>query len=232
MADFTFDFARQDRIGLAETVFCQNKSAGQIAQAVELARERATPLLFTRLAEGVFETLPEEARARLDYEPLSRTAILGPWTAPRGEPRVAIVTAGTSDLAVAREAARTLAFYGIASSEIADVGVAGLWRILRHEEALGRFAVVIVVAGMEGALFSVVGGMVGGVVIAVPTSAGYGMARGGETALHAALCSCSPGIVTVNIDNGYGAACAAVRILGAAARSAVAEPDVDRSAAG
>jgi NCAIR mutase (PurE)-related protein len=218
MADFTFDFARQERIGLAETVFCQNKTTGQIAQAIELAPTRAAPLLFTRLADSAFDALPDDARAQLDYEPLSRTAILGPWTAPRGEPQAAIVTAGTSDLAVAREAVRTLAFYGIATKEFADVGVAGLWRILRHEQELKRFPVVIVVAGMEGALFSVVGGMVGGVVIAVPTSAGYGMARGGETALHAALCSCSPGLVVVNIDNGYGAACAAVRVLGAAAQ--------------
>ena len=125
-----------------------------------------------------------------------------------------MVTAGTSDLPVAREAIRTLAFYDIAAREIADVGVAGLWRILAHEDALRRFPAVIVVAGMEGALFSVVAGMVGGLVVAVPTSTGYGVAEGGRTALHAALASCAPGLVTVNIDNGYGAACAAIRALG------------------
>jgi NCAIR mutase (PurE)-related protein len=132
---------------------------------------------------------------------------------PRSEVQVAVVTAGTSDLPVAREAIRTLAFYGVAAREIADVGVAGLWRILMHEDELKRYPVVIVVAGMEGALFSVVAGLVGGVVIAVPTSTGYGAARHGETALHAALASCAPGVVTVNIDNGYGAASAALRAL-------------------
>jgi NCAIR mutase (PurE)-related protein len=139
------------------------------------------------------------------------------------------VTAGTSDLPVAREAFRTLGFYGVGAREIADVGVAGLWRILQHEQELKRYPVVIVVAGMEGALFSVVAGLVGGVVIAVPTSTGYGVARAGETALHAALASCAPGLVTVNIDNGYGAASAALRVLatrghraGAAAESGLA----------
>ena len=130
------------------------------------------------------------------------------------------MTAGTSDLPVAREAIRTLAFYGVGAREIADVGVAGLWRILQHEEELRRYPVVIVVAGMEGALFSVVAGLVGGVVIAVPTSTGYGAARAGETALHAALASCAPGLVAVNIDNGFGAANAALRVLASDARIA------------
>jgi NCAIR mutase (PurE)-related protein len=138
---------------------------------------------------------------------------------------VAVVTAGTSDLPVAREALRTLAFYGLPARAIADVGVAGLWRILQHEDELRRYPAVIVVAGMEGALFSVVGGLVRGAVIAVPTSTGYGAARGGETALHAALASCAPGVVTVNIDNGYGAACAAIRVLGTHVR-----PEIGASA--
>ena len=126
---------------------------------------------------------------------------------------MAIVTAGTSDIAIAREAARGLAFEGEASREIADVGVAGLWRLLQYETELKSYAVVIAVAGMDGALFSVVAGLVPGVVIAVPTSTGYGAARAGETALHAALASCAPGLVVTNIDNGYGAAQAALRVL-------------------
>ena len=134
------------------------------------------------------------------------------------------MTAGTSDLPVAREAIRTLAFYDVPAREIADVGVAGLWRILAQEETLRRHPVVIVVAGMEGALFSVVAGMVGGLVVAVPTSTGYGVARGGRTALHSALASCAPGLVTVNIDNGYGAACAAIRALGLQAPAAAKPP--------
>jgi NCAIR mutase (PurE)-related protein len=219
--DVNFDFQRRERIGLSEAVFCLGKTPQQIGAAVELAQAHGIPLLLTRLAPETFASLAPPEQAALDYDPSSRTAILGPWRPPGSEPAVAVVTAGTSDLRVAREALRTLAFYGVAGREIADVGVAGLWRILKHEEELRRYPVVIVVAGMEGALFSVVGGLVGGVVIAVPTSTGYGAARGGVTALHVALASCAPGVVTVNIDNGYGAACAAIRVLGAHARTEI-----------
>jgi hypothetical protein len=111
---------------------------------------------------------------------------------------------------------RTLAFHGELADEIHDVGVAGLWRIMERHEQLTSYRAVIVVAGMDGALFSVVGGLVGGVVIAVPTATGYGAAHGGTTALHAALASCAPGVVVVNVGNGYGGACAALRVLGAA----------------
>ena len=221
--DVNFDFQRRERIGLSEAVFCLGKTPQQIGEAIELAQAHGVPLLLTRLAPETFATLPPPAQASLDYDLSSRTAILGPWHPPVGEPIVTVVTAGTSDLLVAREALRTLAFYGLPAREIADVGVAGLWRILKHEEELRRYPAVIVVAGMEGALFSVVGGLVRGVVIAVPTSTGYGAARGGETALHAALASCAPGVVTVNIDNGYGAACAAVRVLGTHVRPEVSE---------
>jgi pyridinium-3,5-biscarboxylic acid mononucleotide synthase len=213
-SDVTFDFERQRRIGLSEAVLCEGKSPSQIGEIIGLARARSSPLLLTRLATETVTLLAADDQAALDYDPRSHTAILGPWQAPQGDALVAVVTAGTSDLRIAREAIRTLAFYDVAAREIADVGVAGLWRILAHEDALRRFPVVIVVAGMEGALFSVVAGMVGGVVIAVPTSTGYGVAKGGQTALHAALASCAPGLVTVNIDNGYGAACAAIRALG------------------
>jgi pyridinium-3,5-biscarboxylic acid mononucleotide synthase len=222
--EVNFDFQRRERIGLSEAVFCPGKTPEQIGEAIELAQAHRVPLLLTRLAPETFATLPPPAQASLDYDPSSRTAIVGPWRPPAGEPALAVVTAGTSDLPVAREALRTLAFYGLSAREITDVGVAGLWRILKHEEDLRRYPAVIVVAGMEGALFSVVGGLVGGVVIAVPTSTGYGVARGGETALHAALASCAPGVVTVNIDNGYGAACAAIRVLGAHARSEISAP--------
>ena len=213
MADVTFDWQRRERIGLGEAVLCAGKTAVQIGETIALARARRAALLLTRLTPELLAELAPAELAALDYDPRSRTAILGTPPEPAGEPPVAVVTAGTSDLPVAREAIRTLAFYGVAAREIADVGVAGLWRILQHEEELRRYPVVIVVAGMEGALFSVVAGLVGGVVIAVPTSTGYGIARAGETALHAALASCAPGLVTVNIDNGYGAASAALRVL-------------------
>jgi pyridinium-3,5-biscarboxylic acid mononucleotide synthase len=221
--EINLDFARRERIGLSEAVFCPGKTLEQIAQAIAAAEAHGVALLLTRLAPGAFAALPPPVREALDYDSPSRTAIRGPWRAPEGEPVVAVVTAGTSDLPVAHEALRTLAFYGLPARAIADVGVAGLWRILQHENELRRYPAVIVVAGMEGALFSVVGGLVRGVVIAVPTSTGYGAARGGETALHAALASCAPGVVAVNIDNGYGAACAAIRVLGTHVRPQLGE---------
>jgi NCAIR mutase (PurE)-related protein len=122
------------------------------------------------------------------------------------------VTAGTSDLPVAHEARRTLQFHGLVPLMIADVGVAGLWRLLQRIDEIRRIPIVIVVAGMDAALPTVLGGLVPGCIIAVPTSVGYGVAAGGHAALHAMLASCAPGIVVVNIDNGYGAACAALRI--------------------
>jgi NCAIR mutase (PurE)-related protein len=213
MAEFTFDFGRRERIGLAEAVLCQGKTTAQISKALALARAQDVPLLLTRLSEEVFEALEPAERIEIDYDPLSRTGLFGRTEDPLANGTVAVVTGGTSDLAVAREAMRTLAFYGVGAREIADVGVAGLWRILQHEAELKACPVIIAVAGMEGALFSVIGGLVGGLVIAVPTSNGYGVTRNGETALSAALASCSPGLVAVNIDNGYGAACAALRVL-------------------
>jgi pyridinium-3,5-biscarboxylic acid mononucleotide synthase len=213
-SDVTFDFERQRRIGLSEAVLCAGKTPAQIDEIIGLSLARGSPLLLTRLEPETVALLAADAQAALDYDPRSHTAILGPWQAPEGTPRLAVVTAGTSDLRIAREAIRTLAFYGVVAREIADVGVAGLWRILAHEEELRRYPAVIVVAGMEGALFSVVAGMVGGLVVAVPTSTGYGVAEAGRTALHSALASCAPGLVTVNIDNGYGAACAVIRALG------------------
>jgi NCAIR mutase (PurE)-related protein len=213
-SEINFDFDRPERIGLSEAVFCLGKTPEQIAQAIALAQSRDLSLLLTRLEPEAFAALAPPAQAALDYDLQSRTAVVGTLLQNEGEPPVAEVTAGTSDLPVGREALRTLAFYGVGAREIADVGGAGLWRLLKHEQELRQYPVVIVVAGMEGALFSVVAGLVGGVVIAVPTSTGYGAARRGETALHAALASCAPGLVTVNIDNGYGAACAAIRALG------------------
>jgi NCAIR mutase (PurE)-related protein len=223
--EINFDFDRRERIGLSEAVFCQGKTPAQIGEAITIAQARDLSLLLTRLEPDAFAALAAPAQAALEYDPPSRTAIAGASRRPEGDPLVAVVTAGTSDLPVGREALRTLGFYGVAAREIADVGVAGLWRVLKHEQELRRYPVVIVVAGMEGALFSVVAGLVGGAVIAVPTSTGYGVARRGETALHAALASCAPGLVTVNIDNGYGAACAAIRALGTHVR-----PEISKSA--
>lgn len=214
MAEFKFDFERRSRIGLDEAVFCAGKSAAQIAAIVDGVRPGVTGLLLTRLDAAKFAALPEAQREALDYDAVSATAVLGSPRPLRAGPEVVVVMAGTSDVPMGREASRTLAFNGQPATEITDVGVAGLWRLLDRVDALRAAPVVIVAAGMDAALISVVGGLVAGVVIGLPTSVGYGVAAGGHAALNAILASCAPGIVTVNIDNGYGAACAALRVIG------------------
>ncbi len=211
--NYVFDREREARIGLPEAVFCAHKTPAQIAAAVFDALERGEPRLFTRLEPAQLAALPPELAEELAHDPLSRTATVGQAPAPRGPARVAVVTAGTSDAAVAAEAVRTLNFSGEAAETHADVGVAGLWRLLERLERLASFPVVVAVAGMEGSLFNVLGGLVPGVLIAVPTATGYGVAAGGRTALASALGGCAPGLLTVNVGNGYGAACAALRVL-------------------
>jgi pyridinium-3,5-biscarboxylic acid mononucleotide synthase len=218
-SDFKVDFERGQRIGLDEALFCEGKSVDQISAIVDAVKARTGRLLLTRLDAPKYEALSMRHGFQLEFDPLSRTAILGQPHVARLSAPVAIVLAGTSDLPVGREAARTLAFAGQPYHEYVDVGVAGLWRLLERVEDIRSCPVVIVVAGMDAALVSVVGGLVSGAVIALPTSVGYGAAQGGATALHAALASCAPGISVVNIDNGYGAACAALRISLAMAAS-------------
>jgi len=215
--DHVHDHDRGERIGLDEVVFCLSKTPRQIADILARADAEGRRMLLTRLDPEKAAALAAEASIALDYDPASQTGILGAAAAVRPHKGVAIVTAGTSDSQVAREAARTLAYYGLASELFADLGVAGLWRLLDRRDAIAAYPIVIAVAGMEGALFSVLAGLIGSVLIAVPTSHGYGVSAAGRTALQAALGGCAPGVVTVNIDNGYGAACAALRIVNAVA---------------
>lgn len=210
--DITFDHGRASRIGLPEAVYAEGKSPDHLRALILDAVGAGNPLLVTRLHADVHDGLGADVTAALDFDPRSGTAFVHPPPV-EGPERVAVVTAGTVDVRAAREAARTLAFHGVASRLVADVGVAGLWRLLDRADEIASFPVVIAVAGMEGALFSVLAGLVPGVMIAVPTSHGYGVAEKGQLALHAALSSCSPGVVVCNIDNGYGAACAALRVL-------------------
>lgn len=212
-SDVVFDFDRAVRIGLDEAVFCEGKNLEQIASILESARERKAGLLLTRLDAGKLSSLPPALAADIDYCPLSRTAFFGPLRPVAVTGKVAIVAAGTSDAGVAREAARTLRHAGVAADLITDVGVAGLWRLMDRIEEIRRHPIVIAVAGMDAALVSVLGGLVPGVLIAVPTSVGYGAAEGGRTALNAMLASCASGVTVCNIDNGYGAASAALRII-------------------
>ncbi|MBK9116578.1 MAG: nickel pincer cofactor biosynthesis protein LarB [Betaproteobacteria bacterium] len=223
MTDFRLDWERPARTGASEAVLCEPKSAAQIDAIVEHAAALGRRLLFTRLAPEHHARLAAGVRAALDYDVASRTAILGGLPAPRAAGRIAIVAGGTSDAAVAREAARTLAFEGEAATLIVDVGVAGLWRVMERLPEIRAHRVVIAVAGMEGALFSVLSGLVACPVLAVPVSVGYGVGAGGQVALNAALASCASGLSVLNIDNGFGAAHAALRILGAAVTAPAAE---------
>jgi pyridinium-3,5-biscarboxylic acid mononucleotide synthase len=207
------DHHRALRQGSPEVVFGLGKTAAQI---VGIARELARTgqnVLVTRLeAEKARETLA--ALPELRYVELARTATLEHVPIPPlGTRPVALVSAGTSDLPVAEECAETLRMLGAAIERVYDVGVAGIHRLLPKRDVFDRTGVVVVVAGMEGALPSVIGGMVSGPVIAVPTSVGYGVSFGGLAALAGMLSSCASGVVVCNIDNGFGAAYAAARIL-------------------
>jgi pyridinium-3,5-biscarboxylic acid mononucleotide synthase len=218
--DVVLDLQRPQRIGFDEAILCQGKSTEQLVTILEQAEAKGAPLLLTRLARAQLEALPARWRQALDHEPVSRTAYLGPLRPLAGASRVAVVAAGTSDAFVTREVERTLTYLGYPCTLVQDVGVAGLWRLLERLEHIRAHPVVVAVAGLDAALPTVLGGLVGSVLIAVPVSTGYGVAEGGRAALHAILSSCAPGVVTLNIDNGYGAACAAVRVLRALDRAA------------
>ena len=211
--DVKLDVTRDRRIGFGEAVLSDSKTVKQLVTVLRQADEAGLSLLFTRLGPEQFAALPAIWRQRLDYEDDSSTAFFGEPGEPSGPAEVAVVTAGTSDSRIAREAVRTLAFHGHATLEVCDVGVAGLWRLQERIAEIAAHRVVITVAGMDGALPTVLAGLVPGLVIAVPASTGYGVAEGGMTALRSLLASCAPGLVVVNIDNGYGAACAALRTL-------------------
>ena len=214
------DTQRALRTGVAEVVFCAGKSAAQVARILQRLRDHHGSALGTRAtpeqARQVRERLPE-----VTYDPVSRLLILGPAPTARGAaPAVAVVSGGSADLPVAEEAAQTLEFLGGGAERYYDVGVAGLHRLLAVRPQLERAPVVISVAGMEGALTSVVAGLLAAPVIGVPTSVGYGAHLGGAAALLAMLNSCAAGVAVVNIDNGFGAALMAhaiVRQISAAA---------------
>ncbi|HOB60772.1 MAG TPA: nickel pincer cofactor biosynthesis protein LarB [Candidatus Competibacteraceae bacterium] len=208
LGEAVLDSHRELRRGHPEVIYCAGKTVAQLKTIVAALLEDDGDILATRatpeMAEAVAELWPA---AR--YNPLGRVVVIQRCLRPLTETCIAIVTAGTSDLPVAEEAAETAVLFGNRVERIHDVGVAGLHRLLARLDALRRARVLIVVAGMEGALPSVVAGLVARPVIAVPTSVGYGAHFGGLAALLGMLTSCADGIGVVNIDNGYGAACLA-----------------------
>jgi len=208
----TIDHHRALRQGFPEVIYGAGKSADQICDIASRIAGRGDGVLVTRIASDAAELL-QASLDGVELNAVARTAFRpGTEPAPLGSGTVAIVTAGTSDLPVAEEAAVTLAALGNCATRITDVGVAGIHRVLARREDLAAARVVIVVAGMDGALPSVVGGLVAAPVIAVPTSVGYGASFHGIAALLTMLNSCASGVTVVNIDNGFGAAVAASRI--------------------
>lgn len=209
-----FDYLRHQRIGLPESVYCEGKHVDSLSRLIaELVEKAAHPVLFTRLVRTQLDLLDQALAEMLDYHEVSATAYLNGVFPEIEQGSAAIVAAGTSDLPVALEAARTLTYLGIRNEVYIDVGVAALWRLQERISEINSHDVVIVVAGMDAALASVVGGLTSRPVIAVPTSVGYGVAEGGAAALNSMLASCASGLLVTNIDNGYGAACAAFRII-------------------
>ena len=206
------DHHRELRQGAPEVILGERKSLAQLQTIIGHMAERRRNILVTRLDPEKATALKQD-HPGAEYDTDARTwCLVQSPIAPLGSGTVLVVCAGTSDLPVAREAAITARMLGNSVEELVDVGVAGIHRLLARQELLQRAAVIIVVAGMEGALPSVVGGMVAVPVIAVPTSVGYGAAFGGVAALLGMLNSCASGVTVVNIDNGFGAAFAATRI--------------------
>ncbi len=208
----TVDHHRGIRQALPEVILCQGKTKAQCVTIARAIVAKSGRLLATRASAEQALALCEVFGADATWNEPARTVVVAGArrrTRSRKVGRVLVVSAGTSDLPVAEEAAVTLEFMGVPVGRVYDAGVAGIHRILRHVPALRRASAIVVVAGMEGALASVVGGVTGRPVVAVPTSVGYGASFGGLAALLAMLNSCAAGVTVVNIDNGFGAGYAA-----------------------
>lgn len=212
LAIATLDAQRPLRNGFSETVFCQGKSPEHLLAVFRAFVDRGQNVLGTRCTPEAAAQI-HAAFPNAHYDAVSRCVVVVQQAMAPLPGRLSIVAAGTADLCVAEEARRTAAFCGVEASTHYDVGVAGLHRLLQRLERLRASDVSIVVAGMEGALPSVLGGLVAHPIVAVPTSIGYGTNLHGLTPLFAMLNSCAEGVTVVNIDNGFGAACAALRIL-------------------
>jgi len=202
------DHHRALRTGMPEVIFAAGKTPAQIASIFERMAHAGGNVLATRASREAYEAV-QALEPRAEYHDSARAITLTQTVATPGKGTIAVVCAGTSDLPVADEAAVTARLMGNTVDLIADVGVAGIHRLLAQQDALKSARVLIVCAGMEGALPTVVGGLVNAPVLAVPTSVGYGASLGGIAALLGMLNTCSPNVCVVNIDNGFGAACIA-----------------------
>jgi len=211
--DIRFDFQRRERLGLIEAIWGQDKTIDQLKRLSESVLSKNEVVFITRINnEKAIDLLALHDDARF-YEEAKCLIIGENLNKVNTNKSVAIISGGSSDLAVTLEAQLALEIYGVNCQSFIDVGVAGLHRLISQLEEIKKYDVLIVCAGMEGALATVVGGLLAQPKIAVPVSVGYGVSKDGKTALNSMLSSCSPGIAVMNIDNGYGAAMAAVRII-------------------
>lgn len=206
------DHHRAHRTGHAEVIYCEGKTPEQISAIAAHMAAKGSSVLATRAGQQAFEAV-KEVLDNVVYNPLARTITINPPEIQNPDAYIAIVAAGTSDMPVVEEAYETARALGFRAEKIIDVGVAGIHRLFARLDVIRNAKVVIVVAGMEGALASVIGGLVDKPVIAVPTSVGYGASFGGVSALLTMLNSCASGVTVVNIDNGFGAAFAAAQIM-------------------
>jgi len=211
--NFTIDFDRDRRLGFPEVVFGENKRTETIIEIIKAVLPTAGSVLITRMQADKYPGIRDRFADSFYDEP-SGICLVGAFSDDYAVPNgVAILSGGTSDEYVVNEAYYTLRFLGVEAQRFQDIGAAGIHRLLRYEETIRTYKVLIVVAGFEAALATVAGGLFPQPIIGVPASIGYGVAAGGRAALHSMLASCANGIMVANIDNGYGAALAAYRML-------------------
>ena len=211
--DIKFDFQRRERIGLIEAIWGQDKSTDQLKRLSDSVLSKNEVVFITRINSDKANYLLDLYDDARFFEEAKCLIIGKNLNKINTSKKVAIIAGGSSDLAVTIEAKLALEIYGINCQSFIDVGVAGLHRLMSQLEEINKYDVLIVCAGMEGALATIVGGLLPQPIIAVPVSVGYGVSKNGQTALNSMLSSCSPGIAVMNIDNGYGAAMAAIRII-------------------
>ena len=211
--DIRFDFDRQNRLGLTEAIWGEHKSVEQLKKVSQEVLKKGEFVFITRINERKASCLKDIYPNAIFIRDANCLIIGENLNKVESEETVAIVSGGSSDLRVSLEVKTALEIYGITCETFIDVGVAGMHRLMGQLDKINKHDLIIVCAGMEGALATVIGGLLPHPIIGVPVSVGYGVSKDGMTALNSMLASCSPGIMVMNIDNGYGAAMAALRII-------------------
>ena len=211
--DVRFDFDRQNRIGLVEAIWGEHKSVKQLKKVAQEVLKKGEFVFITRISESKAKCLQDIYSNAIFIRDANCLVIGENANKIESEKTVAIVSGGSSDLKVSLEVKTALEIYGITCETFIDVGVAGVHRLFSQLDKINEHNLIIVCAGMEGALATVIGGLLPQPIIGVPVSVGYGVSKDGMVALNSMLASCSPGIMVMNIDNGYGAAMAAIRII-------------------